>query len=248
MKWIALLAALVIVQGESMETLKQYENFYDLIHPAHEKSEEAFAWFSQVPHFLFNAVIHLSCDDVESKVDALIHQAPSKMPLSFWVHSENRAEGLIDVLTQRGFSAIIACPLMSWTVVPAMSSTGDFRLDDLNVFGDIVSKVYALDAVMKKEYLALMEKISCENYVLYVEGEPFSTATLFIDGRIGGIFNDATFPDRPEASRDMMHFLMDRAHQLGLEKLIVLSSPEAAQFYAELGFMSDCLIEIYARP
>ncbi len=33
-----------------LETLIEFENFYDLIQPAQEKGEEAFVWYSGIPH------------------------------------------------------------------------------------------------------------------------------------------------------------------------------------------------------
>lgn len=63
------------------------------------------------PHPLFNAVMHLTCEDVNTKIDSLIQKAPAGNPVSFWAHPENRAEGLVAALKDKGFTPIIACPL-----------------------------------------------------------------------------------------------------------------------------------------
>src|SRR5476649_2264045 len=42
-------------------TLKHLENCYDAMHPAAEKSEQSFAWFSDIPHPLFNEIGRASC-------------------------------------------------------------------------------------------------------------------------------------------------------------------------------------------
>jgi N-acetylglutamate synthase-like GNAT family acetyltransferase len=229
------------------KTLREFENIYDAILPAQEKNEEAFVWFSQIPHPLFNAVIHLSCEDVGAKVDAIMQQAPVSNPLSFWVHPLNRAEGLVAILQNRNFTSIITCPLMAWDVKPVEGVHGHIHPEDGDVFYEIIDEVYQLDPAVKREFKKLMDTITCENYVLDVEGKPISTGTLFMQSSVGGIFNDATLPGRREAAKEMMRFLMQRSHKLGLKRLIVLSSPEAEELYADLGFENVFNIEIYSR-
>lgn len=232
---------------DKLQALKEFESFYDAIQPAQENSDEAFAWFSQVPDPLFNAVIHLSCDRVSEKVDDLIKKASQDRPLSFWVHSENRAEGLVDVLESRNFRSIITCPLMAWNVKSTAKTNADIRPADTEVFHEIISVVYQMDPAVKREFRKIMDDLECENYILYADGKPVSTCTLFVQGAAGGIFNDATIPERREASGEIMRFVKGRAHELGLERLIVLSSPEGEKLYADLGFENLLPIEIFAR-
>lgn len=233
---------------DKMQTLMEFENFYDVIQPAYEKSAEAFAWFSSIPHPLFNAVIHLSSKDVQSKVDQFINQAGTGCPLSFWVHSQNRAQGLVDILHERQFHPIITCPLMVWAVQPVPAAKGDIRLaDDREAFHEILSVVYQMDPAVKREFRHLMDNVECENYILYAENKPVSTATLMVQGEVGGVFNDATLPERREASLEMVRFLMHRSRELGLKRVIVLSSPEGEELYGGLGFENVFNIDIYAK-
>lgn len=227
--------------------LKQYEIFYEMIKPAKENSKEAFAWFSDIPHWLFNAIMYLSCEDTKKKVDELITKAPVGNPLSFWLHPLNQAKGLKEILHERGFGSIITCPLMSWPVSSITTKNEDIRLADLNAFFEILSRVYQLDEPTKKEFKKIMKHLESENYVIYQEGVPVGTATLLIKGASGGVFNDATLDDRREASSNMMQFLMKRSYDLGLKELIVLSSPEAEELYRNLGFKKTLDIEIYSR-
>lgn len=92
-----------------------------------------------------------------------------------------------------------------------------------------------------------MEKLTCENYIIYQEGIPVGTGTLFHNGLAGGIFNDATLPNRREASVALTHFLMHRAFELNLEQLIVLSSPEGKELYSKLGLKVYFNIEIFHK-
>lgn len=229
------------------ETLLEFEKLYDTIKPAQKKSKEAFVWFSGVPHPFLNAVLHLSCEDVTAKVDALITETSPSIPLSFWVHSENHAEGLVEVLKQRGFACMITCPLMTWSVKPLSTFKADVRPADRERFYDILSAVYQFDEGIKASFRKLMDNVKCENYLIYIDGKPIGSATLVVNGSIGGVFNDATLPQRREASLAMMQFLMQRSYELKLTQLIVLSSPEAEKLYGSLGFENVCNIEIYSR-
>jgi hypothetical protein len=227
------------------ETLVEFENLYNSFYPAQEKSIKAFVWFTRIPHPLLNAVMHLSCKDVRGEVDRLIELAPPHNPISFWIHSENHAEGLREILKVRGFTPIITCPLMAWLVKPVSAPKYDIRVADMKVFNDILSIVYQFDDSVRDGFQKLMDKSACENYIIYMDGNPVGTGTLLVNGSVGGIFNDATLPERREASEAMMQFLMHRSHELNLKKLILLSSPEAEALYSELGFTNLFNIELY---
>lgn len=229
------------------EMLNQLESFYEAIHPAQENSENVYAWFSFIPHPFLNVVIRLSCSDVASKVDALIEQNEPNRSMSFWVHEENRAGGLVELLKERSFGSLDIWPAMAWSVRSEPACKADIRVADRDDFYAVLSQVYQVEKAVEREYHQMMQKIPCENYILYAEGKPVSIASLFIHGRAGEIFNDATLPGRREASQEMMRFLMHRAHTLGLDWLITLSSPEGEDLYAHLGFEKVFPIEVWAR-
>jgi hypothetical protein len=232
---------------QKLEVLKQFEGCYEVAKPAEEKSHQAFVWFSNIPDPFFNAVMHLTCDNVSEKVDALIQKVPQGNPLSFWVHPQNRAEGLVEILKERGFQSLITCPLMAWKVQTDISSEGDIRPADMEIFYQIMSSVYQFNQDVKVAFEKFMENVDCENYLIYEEGKPVGTVTFLVNGSVAGIFNDATLPERREAHRKMMQFLMQRAQDLHLKQVIVLSSPEAEQLYTNLGFRKAFDIEVYAR-
>src|SRR5690242_13104460 len=99
---------------ETMKTLHHLEACYETLNPASENRSEAFAWFSGLPHPLFNAIMHLECKNLSSKLDKLIDQGRSKGPLSVWAPVGDQR--LIDALTTRNFTPIGTCPLMKWSV------------------------------------------------------------------------------------------------------------------------------------
>ena len=236
--------------GDSMDkraVFLEFQNFYEAIHPAQEKNANIYAWFSHIPHPFLNVVMHLSCDDVAGAVDRLIQKNTLNSPMTFWVHPENHAQGLVDVLKNRNFSLLVTCPAMTWSVQPVSLCKADVRPADKEILYEIVSIVYQHDEAVKKECPKLLDNLECENYVFYVNGKPTSTASLFVQGSVGEIFNDATLPEWGVASQEMMQFLMHRAYELNLERLIVLGYPEAEELYNHLGFETLFNVEIYSR-
>ena len=135
---------------QKIEILKRFESCYEVAKSAEENSDQAFAWFTNIPDPFFNAIMHLTCDNVGTKVDALINKVAVGIPISFWVHSQNRAEGLVDILKARGFGPIITCPLMAWSVQPVVSPECDIRPADMQIFHQIMSTVYQFGQMSKQ--------------------------------------------------------------------------------------------------
>src|SRR5690606_2049485 len=220
-------------------------------HPATEKNEQTFAWFSEIPHHLFNAVMHIACKDVEAKIDSLIEKAPNDTPISFWVHPANRAEKLVEILKDKGFVSIVTCPLMAWSVKPVTLSKCDIRSakNNMEIFNQITSIVSHFDHVTKERYESILKTFDSENYLLFVNDTPIAAGLPFSNGNIGGIFNLVVLPEHQKKGygRAMMEFLMQRANELHLQQLVLLSSPIAEKLYHNLGFQKIFDIDIYAR-
>jgi GNAT superfamily N-acetyltransferase len=234
-----------------LETLKHLESCYSAMCPAAENSEQAFVWFSEIPHPLFNVVMHLSCKDVDAKIDAIIEKAPAGNPISIWVHPGNQAEGLIEILKGKGFASIATCPLMTCSIRSIKLPEGDIRSAkrNMDVFNQITSSVFHFDETMKQKYAHFLTRFDSENYLLFVNGQPIATGILFSTGHTGGIFNLAVLPEHQKKGygRVMMEFLMHRAAELHLKQLVLLSSPVAEKLYKDLGFEKTYDIEMYAR-
>ena len=225
----------------------EFRNFYEAIHPAEENSETAYAWFSPISNPFLNLVIHLSCEDTSAKVDELMRKNVWNCPMTFWIHPENRAEGLEETLKERDFSLLITCPAMTWAIEPVAACPADIRHADKKAVYEMISCVYKHEETVKKECLTLLEQLPCEDYIFYVDEKPVSSASLFVHGSVGEVFNDATLPQWGGACKEMMQFLMHRAYQLELERLIVLSYPEAQELYSELGFVTLFDVKIYSQ-
>lgn len=235
----------------STELLQQLESCYNAIYPATINSEHAFAWFTDIPHPLFNAIMHVTGKALHEKLDTLIKETPAGHPLSVWVHPQNSASGLVDLLRERSFAIAMSCPLMGWTVTPLCDQKCDIRSakTEMEAFIQIISTVFHLDEITREKYGNLLSRAQVENYLLFIENMPIGTGTLFLNGKTGGIFNIAIAPEHQKKgyARAMMEFLMHKAHQYNLEKIVLLSSPEAESLYLNLGFKKSHDIDIYVR-
>lgn len=235
---------------DKFKILQEFENFYETMQPAQEKNEHYFIWFSGIPHPLFNAIMHLSCDEnVNETVDSIIHAAPYNTPISFWLHSQNQTENLKEIITKKGFHPIIVCPLMSWSTQSIDMPPCDIQPANMEIFHDILAATFHFDKAIKEGYAHLLERANAENYLLYLDGKPIGTGTLFFNGKVGAVFNIAILPDYQKNGygKILMQFLMQKAYALNAEKLILLSSPDAEKLYLKLGFKKELDIEIYAH-
>jgi ribosomal protein S18 acetylase RimI-like enzyme len=98
-----------------------------------------------------------------------------------------------------------------------------------------------------EQFVPFLEKSPAENYLAYLAEQPVGTGTLFVDGKQGLILHISTLPTyrKQGVARAMMHFLMQRACSLGLEKLVLYCPAPIEHFYTSLGFSKECEIEIY---
>lgn len=237
---------------QSFEILEQLENCYDAMYPAQEKSDQACVWLTDIPHPFFNVVMHLSSQDVINKVDTLLGMASQEHPLSFWVHSGNRAPNLKEILQERHFIPLIKCPLMFWSVQSISSTSCDIRPvhgGNIDAFMEITKRVLEIDGVVKEAYAKFIGQSSIEKYLLYVDENPIATGILVPHKNVGSIFNIAVLPayQKKGYGRAIMQFLMNRAYSSGLYQLVLLSSPLAEQFYLDLGFEKAFDIDVYGK-
>lgn len=231
-----------------MDILQKFESCYEAMLPARESGGEAFAWFSGLPHFFFNPVMHLCCQDAEKKIDALLEIAPKDV--SFWVHPENQAEGMAEALEKRGFVPALKCPLMGWDVERAEAVSGDFRKGESGLFKEMTGTIFSMEGMLLDEFCALLDSIESENVILFVDGKPAATGILLPNGKDGGVFNVGVLPEfrGRGLAKQMMRYLMGRAQERGLSKLVLLSSPEMEKMYLALGFEKAFDVEIYMSP
>lgn len=229
-------------------TLQEFENFYDALKAPVEKSEEAYACFSGIPYPVFNCVMHLRSEKVADKIDELLSKLPVDMPMSFWDHSENRPR-LKEELEKRGFQPVLTIPLMTWQVKKVDLPPYRIEKGDMETFLSILATTLQLDQVVKEGYSKLIDNPLIENYILYVNDNPIGVGTVILGKKAGGVFNITILPQYQKRGygRAMTQFLMNRAGDLGLERLILVSTPVATNLYLGLGFVKCLDIELFVR-
>jgi len=211
-------------------------------------TETEYVWFSGLNHPIYNSVIHCTHSD---RVDFILKKAPKDVPISFWIPPQSDA--LVEILKERGFEKLVTCPEMHWEVKAIDLPKAKIELVHHNdEFYRILLSVNGFDEPLSREVKKLLMRTPVEDYLIYDEGRPVGTATLFVDGRIGVIFNVAVLPEvqKKGYGSAIMRAVMHRAHELGLQTLVLHSSTVAVKMYKSLGFEQESELEIYtlARP
>ena len=223
-------------------SIRIFESFFAAMHPATENSDEGFAWFSGFPTPLFNFIGHFSS---EQNLDAMLSQGPEGVPLSAWSTCDDDAEKL----KARGFTPYAPCPLMERQVEAVELPSHTIRREDGNAFYELLGKGFEMPPELCNSLRKLTEKVTSESYVATSGNDDVSCGTLLINGKVGGIFNMVTLADhqKQKHGRQILQMLMHRAHALGLEKLVLQSTPNAVKFYEHSGFSTAKPIEIYVK-
>ena len=235
---------------KGQEIIGMTESWLSSMREPQEQSREAFAWFSSIPHPRFNCVLHFSyVEEIEEHLDSLIDKAPSDAPIAFWLDPKSSSLQLIEALKNRSFVSVGCYPAMSWDVKPTDSSQLEVRVADMEVFHEILVTCLHYNEEVKRGSLDLLRERGGEHYLIYLEGKPVVTGTLFIEGELGAVFHLATLPEYQKrgVGRAMMQFLMQKASDRGLKKLVLHSSHVAEKLYLNLGFQKIDDVEIYIR-
>ena len=236
---------------QDFKTLREFESFYQILKPAQVNNSETFIWFSEIPHPLFNAVMHYSSSlHQNKKIETLIQEMQKTIPITFWMHPQNKMEkNFTDFLIQSGFQSIITCPLMSLSVKSQLHLPFDIRPAQMDIFNDLLANNFQFDKNVKESFGKLLESSSMYNYLIYIHGMPIGTGTLVPNKKIGGIFNISVLPEfqKKGYGKAITQFLIQKAYDLEIQKLILLSSPQAEKIYSDLGFKKVFDVQIYAQ-
>jgi ribosomal protein S18 acetylase RimI-like enzyme len=83
--------------------------------------------------------------------------------------------------------------------------------------------------------------------VVYQNEKPVGTGTLVSNDKIGGIYNIATLSEyqKKGCGNAMMRHLMNRAQELDLKVVVLLSSAAGFKLYSDLGFIADLDFDFY---
>ncbi len=237
------------LQG-NREVLKMRENWLSAIAEPLEQSSEAFAWFSTVPHWRFNCILRFSYEDkLEEHLDSLLDKALPNMPISFWLDPKESNPALIEALKSRNFVLGACYPAMSWDVKPTDAPQLEIRSVNIEEFHEVYAVCSHYTEELRQATINLLQDRSGELFLAYLEGKPVGTGTLFVHGEVGMVFHVATLPEyqRRGVGRAMMHYIMNKAVDRGLKKLVLNSSSVAEKLYYSLGFQKVDEVLVYLR-
>jgi ribosomal protein S18 acetylase RimI-like enzyme len=94
---------------------------------------------------------------------------------------------------------------------------------------------------------AVWEKFA--SYVGYVDGEPVSTAAVIEGGGALGVYNVATVPGfqrRGYGEAVMRYALADRQKALGIQRVLLQSTPAGYRLYERMGFRTVTRVSVYS--
>jgi ribosomal protein S18 acetylase RimI-like enzyme len=86
-------------------------------------------------------------------------------------------------------------------------------------------------------------------YVGYVEEQPVSTAAIVIGGGVTGVYNVATLPGhqrRGYGEAVMRYALADAHRDVGMERVILQSTPAGLKLYERMGFRTVATVAVYS--
>ncbi len=235
-----------------MGHIQHFESFFKAMKPALVDDKSLFIWISNLNHPLYNLITHLSCpkENLEELFDFLVKKFPPHIPHSFWVHSENQTKGLEDVLLKRGYKFLAVCPILTWQVEHTPQPIFDIRKAvDRKAFYQILNITSKYDQVLGENVACLLNNTNAEHYLGYLDDRPVGIVTLFCNGETGVVSNLATLDEyqRKGCGRALMLTLMKRAHEMGLQQLILGTSPVAEKLYDSLGFKEQINVQIFTK-
>jgi N-acetylglutamate synthase-like GNAT family acetyltransferase len=226
------------------------ENCYQIMAPAYLDNSMIFAWFTGIPHSLFNIITRFSYKkNVTEKIEKIIAEAPTNTTLSFWKDPVHTTEGLESILADFSFQSTGFFSAMRWPVKKQTEGIPlEIRPADIYAFRQITALCFGFHEDIVDGWIRLLQNGEHESYLAYLNGNPVGAGTLFlVNKQIGVIFNIATLPSfrKRGIGRAMMLYLMNRAHELQLKELILASAPMAKKLYANLGFKTEHEIEVF---
>lgn len=225
--------------------LTAIEHYFSSMMSPTVDSETEYVWFSGLNHPIYNSVIRCTHSD---RVDSILKKAPKNVPISFWTPPQSDA--LVEILKERGFEKLVTCPEMHWAVKAIdLPKAKIERVHQNDEFYRILLSVNGFDEPLSGEVKKLLMRTPVEDYLIYDEGRPVGTAALYVEGKIGVIFNVAVLPEvqKKGYGSAIMQYVMHRANELGLKSLFLHSSPVAVKMYKSLGFEQNSELQIYAR-
>lgn len=229
------------------------EYYYSSMAAPQINTPEAFVWFTGLNMPVSNAVTHFHYkENIPAHLESILKIAPEGKPLSFWIDEFQDATVLKEELETRNFKKAVTIPFMVWNVAALEKPTTEIKRTTpktFDLFTRILGSVFGLDDKTAHDYGILLGRSSAEHYIIYVDEKAVGAGTLFVSGNTGLILNIAVLPEyqRKGLGSAISQFLMHRAYELKLEKVVLNANPAAISMYQKLGFKTTYDLDIYAK-
>lgn len=241
------LAYLADLWEENQESLKQ--------HLGESASREHGARWVLMPTAPYPRFNHVGCIRVESdQVDDLIASARRFFAASgirtaaYLITPATRPAGLADRLIQQGYWSE-SVPVMVWdgTPLPAHHPPG-LRVrrmppGETELFWHVLRQVFFPGATgaplaAGRRGVEVSAEIGATNYVAFLGEQPVGAGTLYIRGKMGGVYNLCTLPafQRLGVATAIMGFCVADARAAGCEYVGLTPTEMGRRLYERLGF------------
>lgn len=240
-------------ERESLYLVHYVEAYYKSMMPPQIDTKDAFAWFTGLKVPVFNSITHFYYTKNQGKhLDQILQIAPKDKPISIWVEELQDSSNLVKELTARDFKKIVTCPFMTWQVTEIKKPAFTIKRTDAQTFASynaLLGKIFGLDNETEQGFGKLQSNSSAENYLIYIDTTPVGTGTLFVTGNVGLLLNIGVHPEyqKQGLGTAISQFLMHRAYELKLKKVVLNANPVAFGMYQKLGFKKDHDLDIYAK-
>jgi GNAT superfamily N-acetyltransferase len=223
---------------------------------------------TDVPIDFFNGAVGARFgSDVDARIDETL--APFRergVPMRWWLGPSAAPAGLGSRLVARGMRHARECPGMALEMAslgePPAAPRG-FRVDEVRdralldrwvaTFGAGFGRApwelaHWTDAYVR---LGLGADDAWQHYLGAVDGEAVATASLLVDGDVGGLYHIVTLPawrGRGIGAAITRH-AVDDARRRGCRVAVLQSSAMGAPVYERVGFRALCRLDMYVwRP
>jgi hypothetical protein len=221
-----------------------------------------FRWHTAIAHPWFNGVLPSSTPDNSGNQqvqETLAYFRRHKITgFTWWLEPWLASQSWEAPLIAAGFQFDSSTPGMAAALEnlpPQASHPADFTIQavedahTLHTWTEVFIRGYELPEDFTKPFYELISSLGIElpyrHYLGYLDGQPVSTATLFLGSGVAGIYNVATLAEARRmglgAAITLQPLLF--ARNLGYKAGILQSSEMGFHIYTQLGFHKLCTMD-----
>lgn len=184
------------------------------------------------------------------------------LPFWWWIFPSTLSPGSADMLNQEGFSFIVRVPSMLADLNSLAVQENNHRLEirqitvkrELALWEEISFAGFDFPAETRQQYHRFVQTFNIgpsspqKFFVAMLNGQPASTALLFLHKRAGGIYFISTLPEQRKKGVGLAITLaaMHYAKLAGARFVSLQSSPDGFHVYEHAGFKEYCRADIYS--